>query len=254
MLEGPPSWVSVSPRDFVLAAAQGAQLGHAIADSTLRSWEEQARMRMASQEAAARREQEAYQHEVETAANRLAADRLEQYRQSEIANRQKELGLEEKRLLPNEIQQQRADEYARHNMEMERLRETAAAKANVRPEAGITTLPDAPGFTFLKNPSGALTPLVRPLHPANDLARASFELRAANAMAPSAQEDVSSPAYQARTNTIGGILRSLRQPSTGPRRLRYNPATGKVEEVAPLPQPQGGTIPTSPIDNSLDEE
>ncbi len=50
-------------------------------------------MRMASQEAAARREQAAYQHEVETAANRLAADRLEQYRQSEIANRNAELGL-----------------------------------------------------------------------------------------------------------------------------------------------------------------
>ncbi len=92
-LEGLPPWLQVSPRDFVLAAAQGAQLGHQIADSTMRAWEEQARMRMASQEAEARRQQAAYQHEVETAANRLAADRLEQYRQSEIANRKAELGL-----------------------------------------------------------------------------------------------------------------------------------------------------------------
>ena len=99
-----PPWVSVNPRDFVQAASAGATLGHAIADSTMRAWQEQAAMRQAAQEAAANRESHAQQVAVENAMNRLAADRLEAYRQSEIANRQKELGLEEKRLLPNEIQ------------------------------------------------------------------------------------------------------------------------------------------------------
>ncbi len=254
-MEGLPPWVGVSPRDFVLAAAQGAQLGHQIADSTMRAWEEQARMRMASQEAAARREEAAQQEEENRAMARLAADRLEQYRQSEIANAKAGLGLRQREIGASEgrsdILQQRADEFERHNQAMEKIRETAA-KANIRPEAGITTLPDAPGFTFLKNPSGALTPLVRPIHPANDLARSSLELRALNSMTPSAAEDPTSPQYQARTNAVGRILQSLRQPTTGPKRLRYNPATGKLEEVAPLPQPQGGTIPVTPTDDESD--
>lgn len=93
-----PPWISVSPADFVHAAAAGAQLGHAIADSTLRAWEEQARMRMAAQEATARREQQAQQHAVETAMARLAADRLEAYRQQEVANRKAELGLQQQGL------------------------------------------------------------------------------------------------------------------------------------------------------------
>lgn len=93
-----PPWLSVQPSDFVHAAAAGAQLGHAIADSTLRAWEEQARMRMAAQEAQANREQHAQQVAVENAMNRLAADRLEAYRQSEIANRKAELGLQQQGL------------------------------------------------------------------------------------------------------------------------------------------------------------
>ena len=245
-----PPWLNVSPHDFVQATSAGATLGHAIADSTMRAWEEQARMRMAAQEAAANRESHAQQVAVENAMARLAADRLEQYRQSEIANRQKELGLEEKRLLPNEIQQQRADEYARHNQVIEKMRaDSELAKANERPSAGIVNLPDAPGFTFLKNPSGALTPLVRPAHTGSELERARLRLSALNAMAPRGAEDPTSADYNARTNAVGGILRSLGPVSgSGPKRLRYNPATGKTEEVAPLPQ---SVIPTTP---SLDDE
>lgn len=109
-----PPWLNVQPSDFVHAAAAGAQLGHAIADSTMRAWEEQARMRMAAQEAAANREQHAQQLAVDNAMARLAADRLEAYRQSEIANRKAELGLQEKGLgLRGEgldIQRQRAED------------------------------------------------------------------------------------------------------------------------------------------------
>lgn len=109
-----PPWLNVTPADFVHAAAAGAQLGHTIAASTLQAWEEQARMRMAAQEAAANREQHAQQVAVENAMNRLAADRLEAYRQQEVANRQKELGIQEKGLgLRGEgldIQRQRAED------------------------------------------------------------------------------------------------------------------------------------------------
>ena len=113
-LGGLPPWLNVQPSDFVHAAAAGATLGHAIADSTMRAWEEQARMRMAAQEAAANREQHAQQLAVDNAMARLAADRLEAYRQSEIANRKAELGLQEKGLgLRGEgldIQRQRAED------------------------------------------------------------------------------------------------------------------------------------------------
>src|SRR5438045_3568200 len=105
-----PPWLSINPRDFVLATQAGVQAGHAIADSVSRAWEENQRMQMANQRA-----QEAdQQHEVDTAMARLAADRLEQYRQSEIANRKAELGLHQQGLQLDlgreDIQQQRVDE------------------------------------------------------------------------------------------------------------------------------------------------
>ncbi len=250
-LEPLPPWLQVSPHDFVVAAAQGAQLGHAIADSTLRAWEEQARMRMASQEAAARREQAAYQHETQLAMERLANDRLEQYRQQEAANAKAGLGLRERELGSteerNKTLQQRADDADRHNQAMEKIREEAmVAQAKARPTAGIVSLPDAPGFKFLQNPSGALTPLERPVRPGSELERARLRLSALNAMAPKGGEDQLSADYNARTNAIGGILRALDPTNSAPKRLRYNPSTGKVEEVAPLPQ----VIPTIPTGGS----
>ncbi len=252
-----PPWLNVSPHDFVQAASSGATLGHAIADSTMRAWEEQARMRMAAQESAARRESEAQQRQVDNAMARLSADRLEQYRQSEIANRKAELGLEEKRLGSLDTQQQRADEYARHNLAVEEQKSRSEeAKAKARPTAGIVNLPDAPGYTFLQNPSGALTPLNRPTRPGSDLERARIRLSALNAMVPKSGEDPTSADYNVRTNAIGGILRALGPtPGTTTKRLRYNPATGKLEEVSPLPQPQGG-IPMTPTGEpaTTDEE
>lgn len=187
-----PPWLNIHPTDFLAATESGSALGQRIAQAQQAAWEEDQRMRMQQE-----------QHAIENAANRLAAERLEQYRQSEIANRQAELGIETKRLGSLDIQQQRADEAARHNAAMEEARITG------RPEAAITTLPEAPGFTFLKNPSGALTPLVRPPHQQSALERARIQMSGINAMAPRGSEDPTSADYQSRTNAIGQILRSL---------------------------------------------
>ena len=138
-----PPWLNVSPHDFVLATQAGAQLGHQIASSTIQAWEEQARMRMAAQEAAANRESHAQQVAVENAMNRLAADRLEAYRQSEIANRQKELGLHQQGLQVDQtredIQQQRADEQVRRNTTLEGIRALAEKRQQEREDRIAST-------------------------------------------------------------------------------------------------------------------
>ena len=138
-----PPWLNVSPHDFVQATAAGATLGHAIADSTMRAWHEQAAMRQAAQEAAANRESHAQQVAVENAMNRLAADRLEAYRQSEIANRQKELGLHQQGLQMDQgredIQQQRADEQVRRNTTLEGIRALAEKRQQEREDRIAST-------------------------------------------------------------------------------------------------------------------
>ena len=197
-----PPWLQIQPSDYLHATQAGAQLGTQIAENAQRAWEAQQRMRIESEAQNAKLQQ----FTMEQAAQRLAADRLEQYRQAEIANRQQELGIQDKKLGSLDIAQQRADEINRHNMAME---EAKLNQDNIRPEAGITTLPEAPGFTFLKNPSGALTPLIRPAHSQSPLERARLQLSALNSMAPRGAEDPTSEAYQSRTNAVGGILRSL---------------------------------------------
>lgn len=199
-----PPWLAINPRDFLLATQAGVQAGHAIADSATRAFEEQQRMQMAQE----RQKQVLDQQAIENAANRLAAERLEQYRQSEVANRQAQLALEQKGLglrgRAADTAEGRLGELQRHNQAMEE------ARLNAAKEAGIATLPGAPGFTFLRNPSGAMTPLVRPIRAQSPLENARLQLTALNSMAPRGGEDPTSQDYQTRTNAVGQILSSLR--------------------------------------------
>ncbi len=89
-----PPWLQISPRDYLLATQSGAQLGNTIAEQTQKAWEEQQRLRMEAQT----QQNVAEQHAVENAMTRLAADRLEQYRQSEAAHRNQELGIQQQGL------------------------------------------------------------------------------------------------------------------------------------------------------------
>lgn len=110
-----PPWLQINPRDYLLATQAGVQAGHAIAESTQRAWEEQERMKMAAEQ----QKSAAQQRAIENAAQRLAADRLEQYRQSEIANRTSELGIQRQGLgLRGEgldIQRQKVEEIGKTN-------------------------------------------------------------------------------------------------------------------------------------------
>jgi len=105
-----PDWLRINPGDYLRATQAGAQLGTQIAENSQRAWEAQQRMRMESEAQNAKLQQFA----LEQAAHRLAADRLEQYRQAEIANRQQELGIQQQGLgLRGEgldIQRQRAED------------------------------------------------------------------------------------------------------------------------------------------------
>ena len=115
MAEGLPPWLSVTPRDFVLAQQAGAQLGHAIADSTQRAWEARARMQMESEQ----HQQRAQQQAIENAMNQMAAQRLEQYRRDEVAARSRALDLEQAGLGMRgeglDIQRERVADMAKFN-------------------------------------------------------------------------------------------------------------------------------------------
>ncbi len=226
-----PPWLSVSPHDFLLATQAGAQLGHTISEASQRAFENQQRMQMESKH----QEQVQAQQAIENAMTRLASDRLENYRQQESANRQAQLGIEQKRLGSLDIQQQRADEIARHNAALEDAKQQALTN---RPEAGITTLPEAPGFTFLKNPSGALTPLMRPPRLENEIAKQHLQLSALNAMAPKGSETEDMPSYQSRTNAVGGILRSLTPAGPKKKRVKVKGPTGQTGTIE-----EGDTLP-----------
>ncbi len=125
MLGNLPPWLSVSPHDFLLATQAGAQLGNTIAEQTQKAWEEQQRLRMEAQT----QQNVAEQHAVENAMTRLAADRLEQYRQSEAANAKSRLGIEQQGLglrgKELDVQNKRADEQERRNTTLEGIRKDA---------------------------------------------------------------------------------------------------------------------------------
>lgn len=82
-----PPWISVSPRDFLLATQAGVQAGHAIADSTQRAWEQQQQMQMDQQK-------------LEEAATekRQQQGALSQYRAAQLAELERGLGLQEQGL------------------------------------------------------------------------------------------------------------------------------------------------------------
>lgn len=188
-----PPWLQINPSQYLAAVEAGTNAGQAIANASQRAWEENQRMQMQQQQQA-----------IENAAQRLAAERLDAYRQAELKNSQDRLGIEQQRLGSMDIAQQRADEIARHNMAIEQEKANTLSRG-----AQPITHPEFPGYVFLKNPSGAEIPIVRPPHPKNPLDSARFQLSALNAMAPKGSEDPTSADYQTRTNAVGKILQSL---------------------------------------------
>lgn len=245
MLGQLPPWISVSPRDFVLATQAGAQLGHTIADSTQRAFEEQQRMQMEEK----RQEQAQAQQAIQNAAQRLAAERLEQYRQSEIANRQAQLGIETKRLGALDIQQQRADDAARRSDEIARHNQALElAKANQRkllsaggrlwdvtdPEQGAIPVTPAPFRNPPKDPvQSALLGV-----DAADLRNTEKQIQQREANKPSGLGRLLHPGYQDDTDKLKATAEAMRkeiQSKYGSnKRLRYDPATGDFT-------PAGGT-------------
>lgn len=82
-----PPWLNITPSQFLAATEAGTNAGQRIAEAAQRAWEEDQRMRMTQAQQA-----------IENAAQRLAAERLEQYRRGELANAQARLGIEQQGL------------------------------------------------------------------------------------------------------------------------------------------------------------
>lgn len=206
-------------------------------------------MQMANQRA-----QEAdQQREVENAMNRLAADRLEQYRQSEIANRKSELGLQERGFGLREqglsIQQEaekeaakRGDETARHNLAMEQARIDADKSKNYG-EPTYNPIPGIPGaVSAYRSGSPGMHVILPP--------RAQGQLSASQAASLMAKIPELQQIDPSITNELAN-LRSIAFPKSKSR-FRYNRATGKLEEIAPLPQAASPTQTVTP--DTTDEE
>lgn len=85
-----PPWLNINPSDYLRAVEAGTRAGLSIRQANQQAFENAQRMQMESE---AHRER-AKQLEVENAANRLAQERLEQYRQGELKNAQERFGIE----------------------------------------------------------------------------------------------------------------------------------------------------------------
>lgn len=103
MLGQLPPWLNITPSQFLAATEAGTSAGQRISEAAQRAWEEDQRMRMTQAQQA-----------IENAAQRLAAERLEQYRRGELANAQARLGIEQQGLGLRgqglDIQRQRAED------------------------------------------------------------------------------------------------------------------------------------------------
>lgn len=115
-----PPWLNVSPSDYLRAAQSGAAMGHAIAESSLRAWEQQQRMQMAQAQQQTAKQQ--FQQEMGLRQAQLAATMQQRKAALEAATqyRMNQLGLGEGRL--NQAQAALA-ERAQHNKEIEDMRQ-----------------------------------------------------------------------------------------------------------------------------------
>ncbi len=89
-----PSWLQISPSDYLRAVEAGTRAGLSIRQANEAAFEHGQRMQMA-QEA---QQQHEKQLAIENAVQRLAQERLEEYRQGELKNQQARLGIEQQGL------------------------------------------------------------------------------------------------------------------------------------------------------------
>lgn len=247
-----PPWLDVSPSDFLKATQAGAQLGHAIADSTQRAWEEQARMQMAQQEQDTKQQQLA----VENAQQRLAADRLEQYRQQEASARRDQLGLEKQGLglrtdefglQKTKVDQEQANRLAQFGLEGKRLTATQDHQRALEAEQKRRNDAYAAHIKYLSNRPPTLEEPDKSLMGADVAQLKALEKQIGGTEEhgfglfhplggnKSQLSDLKKQADSLRSN--------IRSKYGGKQRLVYNPTTGKIEPGGP-----SGTIPITPTD------
>lgn len=207
-----PPWLNIQPSDFLHATAAGAQLGNTIYDQATRAFENQQRLQMEHEQNQSKLAQQA----IENAMTRLAADRLENYRQQEAKAAQDRIALEKEGLDTSDrradIMQQRADDLAKHQLAQDAARTKALTEGKNYGDPVYADVPGVPGAKLVYRPGSPGTHLIPPPRlpsQGSDLQINHLRLSALNAMAPKAGETEDMPSYQARTNAVGGILRSL---------------------------------------------
>lgn len=76
-----PPWLQISPRDYLAAVEAGTRAGLSIREANQQAWENAQRMQLAQENA-----------QRQDLANRLQQERLDQYRQQELANARSRIG------------------------------------------------------------------------------------------------------------------------------------------------------------------
>jgi hypothetical protein len=219
-----PPWLQVTPSQFLEAAKAGSALGlqvgeqnnrasEAAAQRSQRAWEAQQQMAMKARElededaraAATLAETHNYRlGEQDIAREHLAQTERGQLREADIA-RERIAEADRYHRLREQAILTRNDALAAHWQEMETIARDKANKAVVG--AKIIQHPEVPGAYFLQQPTGheQLLSIDGKAPTAEQVT--SVRLRGANSMRPLGLENYDSPAFQARTNDVGQIMR-----------------------------------------------
>ena len=252
-----PPWLQINPRDYLAAVESGTRAGLSIRQASEQAWESAQRMQM-EQQAQQQRQQ---QLGVENQQNRLAQEQLDRYRQQQAATAAQRATISDaNEKAMQKFREAEVTETGRHNLATEQEKTGELARG-----ASLVNHPELPGYTFLRNPSGAESVVSRPARPMTDEGRMGLQLRASNAM-KLGSEDPTDPAYQSRTNLAGGILRSLSPdpsappaPSDAKQRkagTTYKTPKGNFTWTGKgwsKPQTETGSIPMSPVTSQPDD-
>lgn len=202
-----PPWLNITPSQFLAATEAGTNAGQRIAEAAQRAWEEDQRMRMTQAQQA-----------IENAAQRLAAERLEQYRRGELANAQARIGIEQQglglRSRAADTAEGRLAEMERHNQALE----DAKTKAEEGKQYGDIEQLDLGGGARAVYRKGSPGLHIVTSHPDKGLSptQATALLRATPYINAAMQMGTNSPMGQYVQPLLSAAMQGLPQPAANP--------------------------------------
>lgn len=201
-----PPWLNVGPTDYLRAIQAGTATGLQVAEAQNRAQEAAARRAMAQQES--QRQAWEFGERMRLAAEENA--RQGEYQQGMLDWRRQQVQQDMARAAQgDQLAQARLAEMQRHNLATETISQNRAEALARTGKASIVEHPEAPGMKFLRNPSGAETPIIRPAKDMTLGQKAQLTLSGLRSMQQGTFERATDPMYQMRTNYVGGLLKEL---------------------------------------------